>query len=160
VTSAAHHGRTSLPDINSAEQAGAAAARLELIWTRWQATRGRPDFTDPVTAYAGNLPEDPVGRPRVVISADTTEALLLTEMISYLIASRPLDHPGADRRRRTDRYAGAEQVPGGALWPWNLTGPPPETAEAERPIMPRPVSTGAVTVVFSRRAVNGGCENE
>lgn len=130
-----------MPDINSAEQASAAAAQLELTWRRWRATRGQPDCPDPVSAHAGNLPEDSTGQPRVVISADASEALLLAETISYLIASRPLDHPGTGGHR-TGGYAGAGQGPGGALWSWDLAAPPPDTAEAERPIMLGFVSAG------------------
>jgi hypothetical protein len=61
---------------------------------RWRATRGLPDGGDPMAAYVGHSREDPAGQARVVINVDAADALLFAEMISYLIASRPLGHPG------------------------------------------------------------------
>jgi hypothetical protein len=151
------YGRISLPDISSAVQARGAATQLERIWKRWLATRGLPDHPDRVTAYVGRLPEDPVGQQRVIVGVDTAEAQRLTAVIGYLIASRPLDHPGANsgqapsgnsvgpgqpgRGHHPDDYASTGDGPGGAPWSEDPVVPSPETAEAERPILPGRIGT-------------------
>jgi hypothetical protein len=79
-----------LPYIDSAIRASGAATQLERTWKHWRATRGLPDGTDPVAACVGYSPEDAMGQARVVINVDAADALLFAEVISYLIASRPL----------------------------------------------------------------------
>jgi hypothetical protein len=164
-----------LPHIDSALQASGAATQLERTWKHWRATRGLPDGTDPAVACVGYSPEDPMGQARVVINVDAADALLFAEMISYLIASRPLGDPEAGRgpwpsghgmgnARPPVGRCGSDhefngQVPGqfdgqvpSQLSRWDLGVPSPDTAEAERPIMRR--STGpAATLAFSRPPV-------
>jgi hypothetical protein len=156
-----------LPYIDSAIRASGAATALERIWKHWRATRGLPDGTDPVAAWVGYSPEDPMGQARVVINVDAADALLFAEMISYLIASRPLGHrdvssktwpsgpgmgnarPSAGRSCRDHELNG--QVPSQRS-SWDLGAPSPETAEAERPIMRRSPAPAA-TLAFSRPPV-------
>jgi hypothetical protein len=153
-----------LPHIDSVAQASGAATRLELTWKRWRATRGLPDGSDPMAAYVGHSSEDPAGQARVAINVDAADALLFAEMISYLIASRPLAHPEvssgpwpsghgmgnpqppAGRYCRDHEFDG--QVSSQFSW-WDLGFPSPDTAEAERPIMRRSPAP-ATTLTFSR----------
>lgn len=146
-----------LPHIDSVIQASGAATQLERTWKHWRATRGLPDGADAVAAGVGYSPEDPMGQARVVINVDAADALLFAEMISYLIASRPLGQPEVCRGPRASGH-GMEpawpaaghcgrdrefngQVPS-QLSPWDLGVLSPDTAEAERPIMRRSHSAG------------------
>jgi hypothetical protein len=47
----------------------------------------------PRAAGVGYSPDDPVGQARVVINVDAADTPLFAEIISYLIAFRPLGHP-------------------------------------------------------------------
>jgi hypothetical protein len=160
-----------LPHIDSVAQASGAATRLELTWKRWRGTRGLPDGGDPMAAYAGHSREDPAGQARVVINVDAADALLFAEMISYLIASRPLGRPGvssgpwpsghgmgnaqpsAGHCCRDHEFDGqvSSQV-SSQFSSWDLGVPSPGTAEAERPIMRRSPAPAA-TLAFSRPPV-------
>jgi hypothetical protein len=116
-----------------------------------------------------------MGQARVVINVDAADALLFAEMISYLIASRPLGHPETDsgpwpsglgmgKARPPAGRCGSDheingQVPAqfngqvpSQLSPWDLGVPSPDTAEAERPIMRRSTPPAA-TIAFSRPPV-------
>jgi hypothetical protein len=166
---------TTLPYIDSAIQASGVATQLERTWKHWRATRGLPAGADPVAACVGYSPEDPLGQARVVINVDAADALLFAEMISYLIASRPLGHPeagsgpwpsglGMGSPRPPARCCGSDheingQVPAyftgqvpGQLSPWDLGVPSPDSAEAERPIMRRSTPPAA-TLAFSQPPV-------
>jgi hypothetical protein len=156
-----------LPHIDSAIQASGAATQLERTWKHWRATRGLLDDTDPVVAGVGYSPEDPMAQARVVINVDAADALLFAEMISYLIASRPLGQPevgreawpsglGMKNTRLPARRCGSDhefngQMPS-QLSPWDLGVPSPDTAEAERPIVRRSTPP-AGTLTFSRPPV-------
>jgi hypothetical protein len=160
-----------LPHIDSVAQASGAATRLELTWKRWRGTRGLPDGGDPMAAYAGHSREDPAGQARVVINVDAADALLFAEMISYLIASRPLGHPGVNSGPWPSGHGMGNAQPSAGhccrdhefdgqvssqvssqFSSWDLGVPSPDTAEAERPIMRRSPAPAA-TLAFSRPPV-------
>jgi hypothetical protein len=67
-----------------------------------------------------------MGQAQVVIDVAEADALLITEMITYLVASRPLGRTGASSEPRPSDQMG--QV-------GEFSVPSPDMAEAERPIM-------------------------
>ena len=131
---------TALPRNDSAAQVSGAATRLEQAWKRWRSIRGLPDGADPIAAYVGYSPYDQLGQAQVVIEVGVADALLITEMITYLVASRPLGRTGASSEPRPSaghRNAGQEchgQV-ASHLSAREFSVPSPDVAEAERPIM-------------------------
>jgi hypothetical protein len=156
-----------LSHIDSAIQATGAATQLERTWRHWRATRGLPDGANHVVAGVGYSPEDPMGQVRVVINVDAADALLFAEIISYLIASRPLGPPevcrepwacgrGMGPASPATGNCGRDRAFNGRvpsqLSPWDPGVPSPAMAEAERPIMRRSTPPAA-TLAFSRPPV-------
>lgn len=118
-------------DPESVARAGYAAARLEQAWERWRARHGLAGSSDPLASYVGCSLTEPMGRPRVVIGIDATEAEYFADFLD-----------GHDCASMAPE--GLRPVTGAAYSPVNGTVPAPRDRAAEQMARRDPANPGAL----------------
>ena len=150
-------------DPELAARAGQAATRLEQAWERWRALHGLAGSSDLLASYVGYSLKEPMGRPRVVIGVDATEAEYFADLLeSHDCAAvaqeepRPANssaHPRVNGKARTPRDMASEPMVRGDPADQGHLGP----AGAERPALTAPASSpGSVTRALPQAPVDVG----
>ncbi len=150
-------------DPELAARAGQAATRLEQAWERWRALHGLAGSSDLLASYVGYSLKEPMGRPRVVIGVDATEAEYFADLLeSHDCAAvaqekpRPANssaHPRVNGKARRPRDMASEPMVRGDPADQGHLGP----AGAERPALTAPASSpGSMTRALPQAPVDVG----